>query len=84
MVAVFLLFGPLGSWVVAGALRLPRPDRVSFLFAGTQKSTAVGVPLAAILFPPEIAGFLVVPLMLYHLAQLVVAAPVAGALRRAG
>lgn len=84
MVALFLLFGHAGSWVVAGALRLARPDRISFLFAGTQKSTAVGVPLAAILFPPEIGGFLVVPLMLYHLAQLVVAAPVAGALRRAG
>ncbi len=50
------------------------------MFAGTQKSTAVGVPLAAILFTPDVAGFVVVPLMLYHLFQLVAAAPVAGAL----
>lgn len=80
MVALFLLFGHAGSWIVSGLLGLPRRDRISFLFAGTQKSTAVGVPLAAILFTPEIAGFLVVPLMLYHLFQLVAAAPVAGVL----
>ncbi len=84
MVALFLLFGHVGSWLVGGALGLPHRDRISFLFAGTQKSTAVGVPLAAILFAPEVAGFLVVPLMLYHLFQLVVAAPVAGALGRTG
>ncbi|MBU2033177.1 MAG: bile acid:sodium symporter [Alphaproteobacteria bacterium] len=83
MVALFLLFGHAGSWLAGSALGLPRRDRISFLFAGTQKSTAVGVPLAAILFAPEVAGFLVVPLMLYHLFQLVVAAPVAGALSRA-
>lgn len=82
MVALFLLFGHAGSWFVGGALGLPRRDRISFLFAGTQKSTAVGVPLAAILFPLEVAGFLVVPLMLYHLFQLVAAAPVAGVLGR--
>lgn len=83
MVALFLLFGHAGSWLAGSALGLPRRDRISFLFAGTQKSTAVGVPLAAILFAPEVAGFLVVPLMLYHLFQLVVAAPVAGALSQA-
>lgn len=82
MVALFVLFGHAGSWLVSGMLRLPRRDRISFLFAGTQKSTAVGVPLAAILFTPEVAGFLVVPLMLYHLFQLVAAAPVSGALSR--
>ncbi|OBX18303.1 hypothetical protein A9995_12535 [Erythrobacter sp. QSSC1-22B] len=84
MVALFLLFGHAGSWLVGRALGLPHRDRISFMFAGTQKSTAVGVPLAAILFAPEVAGFLVVPLMLYHLFQLVVAAPVAGALKREG
>lgn len=82
LVAAFLLAANIGAWVLGGALHLPHKDRVSFLFAGAQKSAAVGVPLATILFAPDIAGFVVVPLLLYHLFQLVVAAPVAERLRR--
>ena len=82
LVAAFLLVANIGAWVLGGALHLPHKDRVSFLFAGAQKSAAVGVPLATILFAPDIAGFVVVPLLLYHLFQLVVAAPVAERLRR--
>ncbi len=68
----------LGSaWAVAGLLGLPRPDRIAFLFAGSQKSVATGAPLAAILFGPASAGFVIAPLLLYHLAQLVLAAPLA-------
>ena len=59
-----------------------RPDRIAFLFAGSQKSVAVGAPLAAILFPPASAGFVIAPLLLYHLAQLVIAAPLATRLAR--
>jgi sodium/bile acid cotransporter 7 len=40
--------------------------------------------LAAILFPPASAGFVIAPLLLYHLAQLVLAAPLAMRLARAG
>ncbi|MCH2486838.1 MAG: bile acid:sodium symporter [Erythrobacter sp.] len=82
LVAAFLLIANVGAWLLGGALRLPHKDRVSFLFAGAQKSAAVGVPLATILFAPEVAGFIVVPLLLYHLFQLVVAAPVAERLKR--
>ncbi|GMM94226.1 bile acid:sodium symporter family protein [Qipengyuania sp. MTN3-11] len=81
LVALFLLVGNLGAWIVGGMLALPRRDRIAFLFGGAQKSAAIGVPLATILFAPEAAGFIVVPLLLYHLFQLVVAAPVAGRLR---
>jgi sodium/bile acid cotransporter 7 len=52
------------------------------LFAGSQKSVAIGAPLAAILFPPASAGFVIAPLLLYHLAQLVLAAPLALRLAR--
>ncbi|TAD77477.1 MAG: bile acid:sodium symporter [Sphingomonadales bacterium] len=62
---------------VPGLLGLPRADRIAFLFAGSQKSVAIGGPLAAILFPPASAGFVIAPLLLYHLAQLVLAAPLA-------
>lgn len=80
MVATLLLFATGGAWLLGGLLRLPRADRTAFLFGGAQKSTAIGVPLATILFSPEAAGFVVVPLLLYHLFQLVVAAPVASRL----
>ena len=70
------------AWGTAGLLGMPRPDRIAFLFAGSQKSVAIGAPLAAILFPPASAGFVIAPLLLYHLAQLVLAAPLAMRLAR--
>ena len=82
LVAAMLALAHGGAWLAGGALSLARPDRVSFLFAGAQKSAAIGVPLAAVLFPPAIAGFIVVPLLLYHLFQLVVAAPLSIRLAR--
>ena len=77
LVAGFLLIGNAGSWLLGGVLGLSRQDRTAFLFAGAQKSAAIGVPFATIMFPAQVAGFIVVPLLLYHLFQLVVAAPVA-------
>ncbi|WP_066527832.1 bile acid:sodium symporter family protein [Erythrobacter sp. CCH5-A1] len=72
------------AWGTGRLLGLPRGDRIAFLFAGSQKSVAVGAPLAAILFPPASAGFVIAPLLLYHLAQLVLAAPLAMRLARGG
>ncbi|WP_341712921.1 bile acid:sodium symporter family protein [Erythrobacter sp.] len=82
LIAVFLAIGHCGAWVFGQMLGLPRSDRIAFLFAGAQKSAAVGAPLATILFPPTVAGFVVVPLLLYHLFQLVLAAPLASRLAR--
>lgn len=73
-----MLGAALGSaWGIGSLLGLPRADRIAFLFAGSQKSVATGAPLAAILFGPASAGFVIAPLLLYHLAQLVLAAPLA-------
>jgi solute carrier family 10 (sodium/bile acid cotransporter), member 7 len=82
LVLVMLALALAGAWVTSGALDLPRPDRIAYLFAGSQKSVAIGAPLAAILFPPSAAGFVIAPLLLYHLAQLVLAAPLAMRLAR--
>ncbi len=80
-----MLGAALGSaWGIARLLGLPRPDRIAFLFAGSQKSVATGAPLAAILFGPASAGFVIAPLLLYHLAQLVLAAPLALRLAKDG
>ena len=73
-----------GAWASGAVLGLPIADRIAFLFAGSQKSVAIGAPLAAILFSPSAAGFVIAPLLLYHLAQLVLAAPLAMRLARSG
>lgn len=63
------------NWLTSAMLGYRFADRITFLFSGAQKSIAIGAPLAAILFKPDIAGFVIAPLLLYHLAQLVLAAP---------
>ena len=77
LVALFLFVGHAGAWLASGVLGLPRSDRIAFLFAGAQKSAAIGAPLATVLFEPAAAGFIVLPLLLYHFFQLVLAAPLA-------
>jgi len=81
-VCVFLGLGFAGSWALSGALKLDRPNRIAFLFAGAHKSVAMGAPLAAVLFPPPVAGLVLLPLLIYHLLQLVVSAPLASRLAR--
>jgi sodium/bile acid cotransporter 7 len=82
LVIAMLALALASAWGTASLLGLPRADRIAFLFAGSQKSVAVGAPLAAILFSPASAGFVIAPLLLYHLAQLVLAAPLAMRLAR--
>jgi solute carrier family 10 (sodium/bile acid cotransporter), member 7 len=80
LIGLFLLIGFGGAWLLAGALRLERGDRIAFLFAGGQKSIALGAPLASVLYPPAIAGLLLLPVLTYHLLQLVLSAPLANRL----
>lgn len=80
IVIAFLLVANVAAWLASGALAYPMADRKAFLFAASQKSVAIGAPLAAILFVPEIAGFVIAPLLLYHLLQLIIAAPLASLL----
>lgn len=82
LLAVFLLAGFGGSWLASGLLRLDRPTRISFMFAGAHKSVVSGAPIALILFPPAAAGLVMAPLLAYHLLQLVVSAPLATRLAR--
>ncbi len=82
--ALFLLYGHLGAWLAGGSIGLDRPNRVSFLFAGAQKSIAMGAPLATVLFSPAAAGIVLLPILLYHLVQLVIAAPIAARLNPPG
>ncbi|MFC0590875.1 bile acid:sodium symporter family protein [Novosphingobium aquiterrae] len=80
--ALLLVIGHLGAWLLGGALRLDPANRRTMLFAGAQKSIAMGAPLATVLFAPAAAGIVLLPILLYHLAQLVIAAPLAARLNR--
>jgi len=81
--AIMLAFGYGGSWLLGGLMKLPRGDRIAMLFAGAQKSIAMGAPLATVLFPASTAGIILLPLLFYHLVQMIVAAPIAARLRQA-
>ena len=82
LLGAFLAVGFGGSWLFSGLLRLDRPTRISFMFAGAHKSVVSGAPIALILFPPTSAGLVMAPLLAYHLLQLVVSAPLASRLSR--
>ena len=77
-----LLVGFGGAWALGGVMKLPRGDRITMLFSGGQKSIAIGAPLAATIFPPAIAGMVLLPTLIYHMAQLILSAPLATHLAR--
>jgi solute carrier family 10 (sodium/bile acid cotransporter), member 7 len=78
-VSFLLLFAFCAAAGLGDALKLRRADRISLLFAGAHKSIATGAPMAAILFGAD-AGLILLPAIVYHIAQLLVSAPLAGRL----
>jgi sodium/bile acid cotransporter 7 len=76
-IAALLIFAFGGAWLLGGVAGFVINDRKALLFGGAQKSIAVGAPLAAILFPAEAAGLLLIPLLFYHLTSLILSAPLA-------
>ncbi|WP_199729752.1 bile acid:sodium symporter family protein [Tessaracoccus sp. OH4464_COT-324] len=71
------------TWTVSGRLGFPRADRIAIMFCGTKKSLVTGVPIAAVLFPSATVGLLVVPLMIYHQAQILTSSVIAARLAAA-
>ena len=72
------------TWTLGGRLGLPREDRIALMFCGTKKSLATGVPMASVLFGGATVGVLVIPLMLFHQAQLLASSVLANRLGREG
>ena len=58
--------------VVPTALRFPREDITAIQMCGTQKSLATGLPMATVIFGGAQLGVLIIPLMIYHMAQLII------------
>ena len=63
------------AYLLARLLRLDRADRISAVFAAPQKTLAVGVSLLSTYFAgsPEVLGIALLPLLLYHPWQLIIA-----------
>ncbi|OHO27267.1 hypothetical protein HMPREF2656_03825 [Corynebacterium sp. HMSC034B08] len=71
--SVVLVFAMLWlTRVVPQALRFPREDVVAVQMCGTQKSLATGLPMATVIFGGAQLGVLIIPLMIYHMAQLMI------------
>ncbi len=62
------------TFLVGRALGFSIEDRITIIFCGSKKSLVTGVPMAKVLFPPAVAGTLVLPLMIFHQLQLIVCA----------
>lgn len=58
-------------------LGLGRADEIAVVFCGSKKSMAGGIPMANILFPGPGVALVVLPLMLFHQAQLFACAALA-------
>lgn len=78
LVNVALFFAVLGVlFFVSGRLGFSRDDRIAIVFCGSKKSLASGLPMATVLFPAGAVGLVVLPLMLFHQAQLMICAVLA-------
>lgn len=79
-VSAFLFFAVL--WISSGVARafgFSEEDRIAAVFCASKKSMATGVPMAQLMFGHSPAlGLFVLPILLYHSFQLVVAGMLAG------
>ena len=82
-IAVYLALA-MGAMVAAGRVfGLPGPDRTALFFCGSTKSLASGLPIASAIFPVASVGAIVLPVMLFHISQLLVCAIVSQRIVRA-
>ncbi|MBK0869459.1 bile acid:sodium symporter [Saccharopolyspora sp. HNM0986] len=77
VIAVLLTAVLLITRGAARVLGFDRGDEKAIVFCGSVKSLATGLPIANVLFPSTLVGLVVLPVMLYHLTQLIVCAVLA-------
>jgi sodium/bile acid cotransporter 7 len=76
----FLMFGLITAF--SQLLGFSREDRITALFCGSKKSLIQGSVMANVLFPGSTAGVALLPIMIYHALQLIVASIIAQAMAR--
>ena len=69
---VLALAFPVSKW-----LRYSYEDRVTAVFCASTKSLASGLPIATVLFTGRDVGLVMLPVMLYHMLQLITCAALA-------
>lgn len=67
----------LTSWGIGRVSGIAVEDRIVLLLCGSKKSLASGLPMATLLFATSSVGIMVLPLMIFHLIQLIVCAVLA-------
>jgi solute carrier family 10 (sodium/bile acid cotransporter), member 7 len=83
LVCVALLAAVLAITAGMGRLaRFNRGDSVVLLFCGSKKSLASGLPMALVLFGSASVGLIMLPLLIFHMTQLIVCAMIASWLAR--
>lgn len=81
MVGLYVLvFGLI--WGLSRLLRFSRADQIVAVFCGSKKSLVHGSVMASLLFPARAAGLMLLPLMLYHALQIILASSMAQYLGR--
>ncbi|CAM3892627.1 bile acid:sodium symporter family protein [Paracoccus yeei] len=81
-VSVFLA---LAMAIMAGTgrlMRMPQADQAVLFFCGSTKSLASGLPIASAIFPAATVGATVLPVMMYHMLQLLVCSVIAQRMAR--
>ncbi|MBE9637904.1 bile acid:sodium symporter family protein [Salipiger mangrovisoli] len=77
LMLVVLLFLAIVMLLMLGTgklFRMPYPDQAVLFYCGSTKSLASGLPIATALFAADQVGAIVLPLMIYHMSQLLVCA----------
>lgn len=74
---IFLALAMAYVYSLASWLNFSPQDRVTALFGGAQKSLATGVPMSQVLFSSATAGIMVLPVMLFHVLQLIISSMIA-------
>ncbi|MDO5677454.1 MAG: bile acid:sodium symporter family protein [Propionibacteriaceae bacterium] len=67
---VLLVFMLWLTWWAAKRLGFNRADAIAIQMCGTKKSLATGLPMITVLFAGQAVGLMVLPLMIFHQAQL--------------
>ncbi len=72
------------TWFVAQRLGFNRGDAIAIQMCGTKKSLATGLPMAIVLFAGQPIGLIMLPLMVFHQAQLMACSALASRYARQG
>lgn len=82
VVVVFLALIMTATSLIAKLSGMGRADEIVLFFCGSKKSLASGLPMATAIFPAATLGATVLPVMMYHMLQLLVCSFIAQKLAR--